>query len=45
MALAGKEIVGETDGPILVRASAGENWHGFVQWTLARAWAGWKTCR
>jgi UDP-N-acetylmuramate dehydrogenase len=31
----GREIVG-TDGDVtLVRAAAGENWHGLVQWTLA----------
>ena len=40
MALAGKEIVGEDDGRVLVRARAGENWHGFVQWTLAQGLGG-----
>jgi UDP-N-acetylmuramate dehydrogenase len=40
MALAGKEIVGETPDAILVRARAGENWHGFVQWTLAQGLGG-----
>lgn len=40
MALMGKEIVGEQDGRTLVRASAGENWHGFVQWTLAQGLGG-----
>jgi UDP-N-acetylmuramate dehydrogenase len=40
MALEGKEIVGEEDGRILVRARAGENWHGFVQWTLAQGLGG-----
>jgi UDP-N-acetylmuramate dehydrogenase len=40
MALEGKEIVGEADGRILVRARAGENWHGFVQWTIAQGLGG-----
>jgi UDP-N-acetylmuramate dehydrogenase len=40
MALMGKEIVGETPDAILVRARAGENWHGFVQWTLDRGLGG-----
>jgi UDP-N-acetylmuramate dehydrogenase len=40
MALAGRDIVGEEDGCTLVRARAGENWHGFVQWTLAQGLGG-----
>jgi UDP-N-acetylmuramate dehydrogenase len=40
MALVGKEIVGETPDAILVRARAGENWHGFVQWTLEQGLGG-----
>jgi UDP-N-acetylmuramate dehydrogenase len=40
MALEGKEIVGEQDGRILVRARAGENWHGFVQWTVNQGLGG-----
>jgi UDP-N-acetylmuramate dehydrogenase len=40
MALTGKEIVGETGDAILVRARAGENWHGFVQWTLEQGLGG-----
>lgn len=40
MALSGKAIVGETDDAILVRAQAGENWHDFVQWTLAQGLGG-----
>jgi UDP-N-acetylmuramate dehydrogenase len=36
----GKEIVGETPQAILVRARAGENWHGFVQWTLEQGLGG-----
>jgi UDP-N-acetylmuramate dehydrogenase len=40
MALMGKEIVGETPDAILVRARAGEHWHGFVQWTLDQGLGG-----
>ncbi|MCE3604815.1 UDP-N-acetylmuramate dehydrogenase [Massilia sp. P8910] len=40
MAIAGRELVGEEGGSILVRAGAGENWHGFVQWTLAQGLGG-----
>jgi UDP-N-acetylmuramate dehydrogenase len=40
MALEGKAIVGEEDGRILVRARAGENWHGFVQWTVDQGLGG-----
>lgn len=40
MALAGRAIVGATQDAILVRAQAGENWHGFVQWTLAQGLGG-----
>jgi UDP-N-acetylmuramate dehydrogenase len=36
----GKEVLGEQDGRILVRAQAGENWHAFVQWTLAQGLGG-----
>jgi UDP-N-acetylmuramate dehydrogenase len=40
MALAGKAIVGEEGDRILVRAGAGENWHGFVLWTIAQGLGG-----
>jgi len=40
MALMGKEIVGEQKGRVLVRVRAGENWHGFVQWTLEQGLGG-----
>jgi UDP-N-acetylmuramate dehydrogenase len=40
MALQGREIVGEEGGATLVRARAGENWHAFVQWTLAQGLGG-----
>jgi len=40
MALLGKEVVGETADAVLVRAQAGEHWHGFVAWTLAQGLGG-----
>ncbi len=40
MAGTGKEVLGEQDGELLVRAEAGENWHAFVQWTLAQGFGG-----
>jgi UDP-N-acetylmuramate dehydrogenase len=40
MALSGRELRGEAGGAILVRAAAGENWHDFVQWTLAQGLGG-----
>jgi len=40
MAIAGREIVGEQDGKVLVRAGAGENWHAFVDYTLAQGLGG-----
>ena len=40
MALMGREIVGETADAVLVRARAGENWHDFVQFTLAQGLGG-----
>jgi UDP-N-acetylmuramate dehydrogenase len=40
MALTGKEIVGETAEAVLVRGRAGENWHEFVQFTLAQGLGG-----
>lgn len=40
MANLGKEIVGHENGCTLVRAAAGENWHGFVQWTLQQGLGG-----
>jgi UDP-N-acetylmuramate dehydrogenase len=36
----GVDIVGETDDAVLVRAAAGENWHGLVQSTLERGLPG-----
>jgi UDP-N-acetylmuramate dehydrogenase len=40
MAIPGRELVGEDDEAWYVRAGAGENWHDFVQWTLANGWPG-----
>lgn len=40
MALTGREIAGQENGCTLVRAAAGENWHDFVQWTLAQGLGG-----
>jgi len=36
----GKEIIGQDADAIYVRAAAGENWHAFVQWTLAQGLGG-----
>jgi len=40
MANLGKKIVGVEKGCTLVRAAAGENWHGFVGWTLQQGLGG-----
>ncbi|MBZ2206911.1 UDP-N-acetylmuramate dehydrogenase [Massilia soli] len=40
MSGAGKDIVGETASHVLVRGAAGENWHGFVQYTLEQGLGG-----
>ncbi|ATQ78432.1 UDP-N-acetylenolpyruvoylglucosamine reductase [Massilia violaceinigra] len=40
MGIEGREVLGEQGGSVLVRAGAGENWHGFVQWTLAQGLGG-----
>jgi UDP-N-acetylmuramate dehydrogenase len=36
----GKAEVGRTDSHVLVQAQAGENWHGFVRWTIEVAGLG-----
>jgi UDP-N-acetylmuramate dehydrogenase len=36
----GIQLVGEDEQARYVRAAAGENWHGFVQWTLGQGWGG-----
>lgn len=40
MAIPGKHLVGEDAEAVYVEAGAGENWHDFVQWTLAQGWPG-----
>lgn len=40
MQIKGRELQGEDADAWYVRAAAGENWHGFVGWTLAKGWPG-----
>jgi UDP-N-acetylmuramate dehydrogenase len=40
MANTGIEVIGEEEDATLVRAAAGESWHGFVLWSLAQGFAG-----
>lgn len=40
MAIPGKRLVGEDAEAFYVEAGAGENWHDFVQWTLAQGCPG-----
>lgn len=40
IALAGKEVIGEDDAHVYIRAEAGENWHAFVRWTLEQGYGG-----
>ena len=40
IALAGKQVIGGDDTHHFVRAAAGENWHAFVQWTIAQGIGG-----
>ncbi|MHA4870387.1 UDP-N-acetylmuramate dehydrogenase [Duganella sp. PWIR1] len=40
IALEGKELISGDDRHHFVRASAGENWHAFVQWTVAQGIGG-----
>lgn len=40
MAIPGRQLVGEDADAWFVTAGAGEEWHGFVQWTLAQGWPG-----
>lgn len=36
----GMEVIGEDNDATYIRAAAGENWHGFVQWTLKHGFGG-----
>ncbi|ATE62753.1 UDP-N-acetylmuramate dehydrogenase [Thauera sinica] len=38
--IAGRSLVSEDGESRVVQAGAGENWHDFVRWTLARGWPG-----
>lgn len=40
MAIPGRRLAGEDAQAWYVEAGAGENWHDFVQWTLAQGWPG-----
>ncbi len=40
MAVKGRAVLGQQGEHTLVRAAAGENWHDFVQWTLAQGLGG-----
>lgn len=40
MAIMGRELVDETDVYFIVRSGAGENWHDFVQWSVAQGYGG-----
>lgn len=40
VAICGKQLLGEDKEAWYVSAGAGENWHCFVEWTLARGWPG-----
>lgn len=40
VAIAGRSLAGEDDTAWYVSGGGGENWHEFVQWTLAQGWGG-----
>lgn len=40
MAIGGRRLFAEDVDAWYVQAGAGENWHAFVEWTLARGWPG-----
>ena len=40
MAIPGKSLIAEDTEAFYIEAGAGENWHEFVQWTLAKGWPG-----
>lgn len=38
--LSGKRLLNEDSDFYYIEAAAGEDWHGFVEWTLAQGWPG-----
>jgi len=40
LTLRGRAVIGETADHVLIEASAGENWHDLVQWTVNRGLGG-----
>lgn len=40
MQMTGVQVTGEDETAVYVKAAAGENWHGFVQWTLQQGYGG-----
>ena len=38
MAIAGRQLLSDDADAWYIAAGAGENWHDFVQWTLAQGW-------
>lgn len=40
MTISGRELLKEDASARYISAGAGENWHDFVQWTLAQGWPG-----
>ena len=40
MAIGGRRLFAEDAGAWYVQAGAGEDWHAFVEWTLAHGWPG-----
>ncbi len=40
LAVRGRRLIAEEGDARIVEAGAGENWHGFVRWTLEQGWGG-----